>query len=93
MNTPHITKPCFCCKQPAELAAGDKFFDAHLVFEDWATRNQIISPDRSRFDGVRSGLAWAALDETDEGAHAACALGWIVQREGFGGRYPAAETP
>ena len=76
-------KPCFFCKKLAPNT-----FDATEVFDDWSSRNQIISDFRSRFDGVRERLKWAALDETDKGAHPECALKWAVTEEGFNERYP-----
>lgn len=76
-------KPCFICKQPAPVT-----FDAKCVFDLWATQNGIIAPCRSRFDNVREALRWAALDESDEGAHPECALHWAVSETGWDCRYP-----
>lgn len=88
-----MSKPCLFCKKPAELSHGAEFFDWRAVFSEWATRNKIISPDRCRFDGVRDRLAWAALDENNAGAHAACALDWAVRNEDYATRYPARSEP
>lgn len=89
------SKPCIVCEQPASLTCGDKFFDPEWVFSAWASVNRIICPDRSRFDGIRNYLAWAADDESDDGAHAFCALKHAIQYEtgdgecvGFSTRYP-----
>lgn len=81
-------KPCEFCHKPAPAT-----FDAKRVFNIWADQNEIISPDRSRFDGVRECLNWAALDESETGAHPDCALRWAVTREGFFSRYPLCELP
>ena len=82
-KTAVVTKPCFVCGEPAPVT-----FDAEAVFEDWSARNRIICDYRARFDGVRERLKWAALDETEEGAHPLCALTWAVTKEGFQERYP-----
>lgn len=63
-------------------------FDAVKVFNDWSSRNKIMSAWRSRFDGVREKLNWAALDETDKGCHPECALKWAVQTEEYSSQYP-----
>lgn len=76
-------KPCHFCGEPAPST-----FDAEAVFDEWSSRNKIVADWRSRFDGVRERLEWAALDETDEGAHPACALDWAVRCEGYATRYP-----
>lgn len=78
-----ISKPCHFCGSPAPVT-----FDAEAVFDTWANDNGIIAPCRSRFDGVRERLAWSALDETDRGSHAECALKSAIDAEGFGTRYP-----
>lgn len=78
-----MTKPCFYCHKSAPVT-----FDAKVVFRDWADDNEIIATWRARFDGIKRRLAWAALDESDEGAHPKCALRWAVEEEGFGERYP-----
>ena len=64
------------------------WYDHAIVFDAWANDNQIINEWRSRFDGVRERLEWAALDETKEGAHSSCALRWAVREEGYAERYP-----
>src|SRR5258706_9508078 len=79
-----VMKPCFYCGKESPVT-----FNHEKVFSDWSNRNGIISPDRSRFDGVREKLKWASLDETDHGAHEECALRYAVQSEGYGNRYPA----
>ncbi len=86
-------KPCFVCHKPAPTNGGKPIFSWEEAFDEWADRNNIISRDRSRFDGVRARLEWAATDETGEGAHPECALKWSVEEEGFGGRYPALPPP
>lgn len=84
-----VKKPCFYCGKPATRRYPKVFFQWRRVFREWVDRNKIISADRSRFDGMRERLRWAALDETDEGAHAQCALEWAVLHEGYSRRYPA----
>jgi len=86
--TDRTSKPCFICGNPSELLFGNKFFDPERAFKHWADKNKIISSWRSRFDGVRDRLEWAALDETNEGAHANCTLEWAIKKEGFANRYP-----
>ena len=81
-------KPCFFCKKPSEVDKSGVFFDHKFVFAAWSSHNKILCDGRSRFDGVREKLKWAALDETEEGAHAMCALFWAVSEEGFITRYP-----
>lgn len=76
-------KPCFFCGKPAPVT-----FDAKAVFGDWSARNHIMFDHRARFDGVRKRLAWAALDESDTGAHPLCALRWAVTEEDYAERYP-----
>jgi len=76
------TKPCHFCKLDAPT-----IFDADNIFYKWAYRNMIINPDRSRFEGVRERLKWAALDETEYGCHPECALEWAVREEGYMERY------
>lgn len=75
-------KPCYVCRKPAPTT-----FNATQVFEAWAAANEIISPDRSRFDNVKRLLKWAAKDETSEGAHPACALRDALTKEGYSTRY------
>ena len=80
-------KPCYFCGRPAPNT-----FDAKSVFDTWASDNGIIASCRSRFDGIRDRLSWAALDETDKGAHPECALKWAIDAEDFGTRYPIIPT-
>ena len=81
-------KPCFACRQSSPLMFGDRFFDPEAVFESWSAENQIICDWRSRFDGVRRALDWASLDESDDGAHAECALRWAIKESKWDCRYP-----
>ena len=76
-------KPCFECGAPAPTT-----FDARTLFDAWAESNAIIASWRCRFDAVRARLEWAAVDETDTGAHPLCALRWAIRTEGFAERYP-----
>lgn len=85
-------KPCFVCGKPAVLTHGDRFFDHELVMSRWETANAVMCPWRSRFDGMRAILEWAALDENEEGAHAECALRWAIKRENYDTRYPVTEV-
>ena len=84
-----MSKPCFICHAPSEVNEDGLFFDAESVFDRWSYANRIICNWRSRFDGVRVRLKWAALDETEDGAHATCVLEWAIREEGFAERYPA----
>jgi hypothetical protein len=87
-----LAKPCFICKAPT-FTTGGRFFDHEAVFAAWSAHNQIMFDWRSRFDGVREGLRWAALDETAEGSCATCALAWAVRETGWSDRYPAKDVP
>lgn len=71
-------KPCYFCRKMAPVT-----FDPEEVFNDWSIKNKIICDWRSRFDGVRARLEWAALDETDKGCHPECALEYALREEGF----------
>jgi hypothetical protein len=76
-------KPCVFCGKPSEPT-----FDHVKVFDAWAAANHVLIPDRSRFDGIKKRLEWAAKDETDEGCHPECALRWAITEEKFEAQYP-----
>lgn len=77
-----IYKPCYFCGVLAPVT-----FDHVALFDIWEGVNKVIAPFRSRFDGVRKRLEWAAKDETETGAHPLCALRWALKEEGYSERY------
>lgn len=80
-------KPCYFCGILAPVT-----FDHAALFNSWVDANSIIAPFRSRFNGMRERLKWAAKDETDTGAHPLCALQWAIKEEGYAERYEATEV-
>jgi len=76
------TKPCYFCGLAAPVT-----FEHRHVFGEWSYANQIIADFRSRFDGMRERLKWAAKDETEFGCHPLCALQWAIKEEGYAERY------
>ena len=77
-----ISKPCFFCGDPVPVV-----FDHVALFDAWSSANRILCDSRSRFDGVRERLAWAAKDEANTGAHPLCALRWAIEEEDYSERY------
>ena len=82
MKDSEYAKPCYFCGLAAPVT-----FDHRALFDQWSYANQIIADFRSRFDGMRERLKWAAKDETEFGCHPLCALQWAIKEEGYAERY------